>query len=668
MNSAPIRSLMVANRGEIACRIFATAQRLGIRTVAVYSEADADSAHVAMADEAYPIGRPPPKDSYLNIDELLAAASLAGIDAIHPGYGFLSENAEFAEACRNVGLRFIGPSPEAIRAMGSKRGAKEMMAAAGVPVVPGYSGDDQSVERFAEEATRIGYPILMKASAGGGGRGMRIVERAEDLAEAVEGAKREALAAFGDGALLLEKYLTKPRHIEVQVFADRSGQVVHLYDRDCSVQRRHQKVVEEAPALGIPPAQRQALWDAAVAAARAVGYENAGTVEFVLDDSGFYFLEMNTRLQVEHPVTEAVTGLDLVEWQIRVAQGEPLPLKQSEITCRGHAVEVRLYAEDPFRGYLPQAGRITHLSLPDRQADVRIDTGVRSGDVVSVYYDPMIAKIISWGASRSQALGRMAASLQATEVVGLQTNLDLLSAIIDHEEFEAGPVDTGFLARNADILMPPPGEADSRTLALAVLGLLLEERAAAAKSAGESGDPHSPWAMVNGWRLNRSAENRVLLRDGDREVTVSVGFRGEGFRFDLPGGTMDVLGSLGADGALSAALDGVRFKARVIRQGEQLTVLHGGQHWRLALHDPLIARTARAEAAGRLVAPMPGKLAAVRVAVGEAVQAGAVVAVVEAMKMEHRVLAPRDGVIAAILHAVGDLVDEGAELLTLEAE
>ncbi|MFY7958522.1 MAG: acetyl-CoA carboxylase biotin carboxylase subunit, partial [Elsteraceae bacterium] len=304
MSGAPIRSLMVANRGEIACRIFATAQRLGIRTVAVYSEADADSAHVAMADEAYPIGRPPPKDSYLNVDELLAAASLSGVDAIHPGYGFLSENAEFAEACRDVGLRFIGPSPEAIRAMGSKRGAKEMMAAAGVPVVPGYSGDDQSVERFAAEAARIGYPILMKASAGGGGRGMRIVERAEDLAEAVEGAKREALAAFGDGALLLEKYLTKPRHIEVQVFADRSGQVVHLFDRDCSVQRRHQKVVEEAPALGIPPAQRQALWDAAVAAARAVGYENAGTVEFVLDDSGFYFLEMNTRLQVEHPVTE----------------------------------------------------------------------------------------------------------------------------------------------------------------------------------------------------------------------------------------------------------------------------------------------------------------------------------------------------------------------------
>ena len=367
-------------------------------------------------------------------------------------------------------------------------------------------------------------------------------------------------------------------------------------------------------------------------------------------------------------MTEAITGLDLVEWQIRIAQGEALPLEQSAIVSRGHAVEVRLYAEDPFRGYLPQAGKITHLSLPERRHDIRIDSGVRSGDIVSVHYDPMIAKIIAWGASRSQALGRMAAALQATEVVGLHTNLDLLSAIVDNPEFEAGPVDTGFLGRNADLLMPPPGEADSRTLALAVLGLLLEERAAAGKRAGDSGDPHSPWAMVNGWRLNRFAENRVLLRDGDREISISVGFRGDGFRFDLPGGAMDAHGMLSADGTLTAALDGVRFKARVIRQGDLLTVLHGGQHWRLALHDPLVSRTARVEAAGRLVAPMPGKLAALRVAVGDQVVAGAVVAVVEAMKMEHRILAPRDGQVASIFYSVGDLVDDGAELLSLEPE
>jgi len=660
-----IRTLLVANRGEIAVRVMRTAKAMGIRTVAVYSQADANALHVASADEAYPIGPAPARDSYLRIDAIIEAARKSGADAIHPGYGFLSENAAFAEACAQAGIIFVGPPASAIRAMGSKSAAKALMETAGVPLVPGYHGEDQDAGLLAREAGRIGFPVLIKASAGGGGKGMKVVRAAEDFPEALASAQREARSAFGDDKVLVEKYLTTPRHIEVQVFADAHGNAVYLYERDCSIQRRHQKVVEEAPAPGMTPERRAAMGKAAVDAARAVGYRGAGTVEFIAEGENFYFMEMNTRLQVEHPVTEAITGQDLVAWQIRVAEGETLPLKQDEIPLKGHAIEVRLYAEDPARDFLPQVGRLDHLVLPDHLVGTRVDTGVRAGDAVSIHYDPMIAKIIVAGADRMEAVRRLEAALAATEVVGLATNRVFLKAIAAHPAFAAAELDTNFIARHQEVLLPAPEPLDDTVLALAALSILKEEARQSAEAVDPS-DPWSPWGRAPGWRLNRDAHVDLTFADRERRIAVRAHFRPNGFVLSLPGGDVTVEGEVETDGALRARLDGVALSARVIRTGAHLTVFVRGGEYGVEFIDPRLASQAATGTAGRLVAPMPGTIIRIAVEEGQEVTKGAALVVVEAMKMEHTVAAPRDGRVKALKFAVGDLVDEGAELLVLE--
>ncbi|MDI4666548.1 acetyl/propionyl/methylcrotonyl-CoA carboxylase subunit alpha [Xanthobacter autotrophicus] len=660
-----IRTLLVANRGEIAVRVMRTAKAMGIRTVAVYSQADADALHVATADEAYPIGPAPARDSYLRIEAILDAARKSGADAIHPGYGFLSENAAFAEACEKAGIVFVGPPAAAIRAMGSKSAAKALMDMAGVPLVPGYHGEDQDAGLLAREAERIGFPVLIKASAGGGGKGMKVVRSAEDFPDALASAQREAKSAFGDDRVLVEKYLTTPRHIEVQVFADSHGNAVYLHERDCSIQRRHQKVVEEAPAPGMTAERRAAMGKAAVDAARAVGYRGAGTVEFIAEGEHFYFMEMNTRLQVEHPVTESITGQDLVEWQIRVAEGETLPLAQADIPLKGHAIEVRLYAEDPARDFLPQVGRLDHLVLPSHLQGTRVDTGVRSGDTVSIHYDPMIAKIIVSGADRTEAVRRLDAALAATEVVGLATNRVFLKAIAAHPAFAAAELDTNFIARHQDQLLPPPRPVDDTVLALAALSILKEEARQSAEAV-DAADPWSPWGLAPGWRLNRDAHVDLTFADRERRITVRAHFRPAGFILSLPCGDMSVEGDAEADGTIRARLDGVALSARVIRSGAHLTVFVRGGEYGVEFIDPRLASQAATGTAGRLVAPMPGTIIRIAVEEGQEVAKGAALVVVEAMKMEHTVAAPRDGKVKALKFAVGDLVDEGAELLVLE--
>ena len=524
--------ILIANRGEIACRVTKTARRLGIKTVAVYSDADSGARHVAMADEAMHIGPSPARDSYLVAEKIIAAARHTGAEAVHPGYGFLSENAGFAEACAKAGLVFIGPPPSAIRAMGSKSEAKKIMEKARVPLVPGYHGDDQSPDLLAGEAARIGFPVLIKASAGGGGKGMRVVESAEKFGDALAGAKREAKASFADDHVLVEKYLTRPRHIEIQVFAD-SHNCLYLFERDCSIQRRHQKVIEEAPAPNMDPARRQAMGEAAVAAAKAIGYQGAGTVEFIADQDGtFFFMEMNTRLQVEHPVTEAITGQDLVEWQLLVAAGGRMPLTQEQLRIDGHAVEVRLYAEDPSRNFLPSTGTLVHLRLPEEGPHVRVDTGVRQGDTVTPFYDPMIAKVIVHDRDRTSAMRRMAALMGETEVVGVTTNAALLQALCSHPAFVNGEVDTGFIERHRGDLFAKPMPVDDRTLAVATLARLAES------------DPsvplNDPWDLKNGFRLLDEGHDEVRWKDGDREVTVIARRRRNGsIGLELPDGMIE---------------------------------------------------------------------------------------------------------------------------------
>jgi len=683
--------ILIANRGEIACRIIRTARRMGIATVAVYSEADAGALHVAMADEARLIGPAAPRHSYLDGAAVITAAQQSAAQAIHPGYGFLSENADFAEACAAAGLVFIGPSPAAIRTMGSKAAAKALMEAHGVPVVPGYHDADQDPAHLLAEAGKIGFPVIIKASAGGGGRGMRIVNEAGEFARALDGARREAAGAFGDDRVLIERYLERPRHIEVQVFGDTHGNAVHLFERDCSIQRRHQKIVEEAPAPGLDAAHRKAMGEAALAAVRAVGYAGAGTVEFVVPTGpkkgdAFYFIEMNTRLQVEHPVTEAVTGLDLVEWQLRVAAGEALPLRQEEIRLRGHAIEVRLYAENPARGFLPATGTLYALDLPGGpslglESGVRVETGVRAGDRVTPFYDPMIAKIIAWGEDRAAARARLARALGDTALVGVATNLGFLARILGDPEFAAGRVDTGFIERRRATLLAPPGPVPEIALAAAALHrLLLREEAAIAGPAGpRGGDRFSPWAGTDGWRLNLAAAAQTLLfRCGTEERAVSASRaakRHDGWpqasvwRLGLGERVCAAAAERQPDGRLDIALDGVRRSVRVLAHGPEpgaaLTVFIAGESWQLDEVDPLQPPAGADVTAGRLTAPMPGRVVQLLVAAGDPVQRGQPMMVVEAMKMEHTIAAPRDGTVAAVHYAPGDLVEEGAVLIAL---
>ncbi|HXZ00951.1 MAG TPA: acetyl/propionyl/methylcrotonyl-CoA carboxylase subunit alpha [Stellaceae bacterium] len=652
--------LLIANRGEIACRVIRTARALGIRTVAVYSAADAGALHVAMADEAYPIGPPPARESYLRIDRLIDAARRSGAEAVHPGYGFLSENGDFAEACAKAGIVFVGPPAAAIRAMGSKAAAKALMERAGVPLVPGYHGEAQDEAALAAAALRVGYPVLIKASAGGGGKGMRVVETPDRFAAALASAKREAASAFGDDRVLIEKYLTRPRHIEMQVFADSHGNALHLFERDCSIQRRHQKVVEEAPAPGMGVGRRRAMGEAAVAAARAVGYVGAGTVEFIAEGDAFYFMEMNTRLQVEHPVTEAITGLDLVEWQLRIAAGEALPLRQEEVAARGHAVEARLYAEDPARDFLPVTGSLRRLRAPAPGPELRIDTGVREGDTVSVYYDPMIAKVIAWGEDRDTARHRLASGLAHYRIAGLTTNRDFLLRLLRHPAFAASEVDTGFIERHRAELLPPPSPAPPLALAAASLALLLDQAAAA--GAG-SNDPSSPWHRRDFWRLNGDTYQDMRWGEGETRHLVRAYYRGERYRLEIDGKASDAGATRLPDGDLALDLDGVRAELAVSRQGDEVTVAGDDESWRLLYIDPLAHRAEEEAGGGRLSAPMPGKIAQVLVTSGAKVKRGQALMVLEAMKMEHTITAPADGTVERVDYAPGDLVEEGAELI-----
>jgi 3-methylcrotonyl-CoA carboxylase alpha subunit len=663
--------ILIANRGEIACRVIKTAKRLGIKTVAVYSDADRNARHVAMADEAVHIGPSAARESYLVADRIIDAAKRTGAQAVHPGYGFLSENAGFADACAAAGIVFIGPPAASIRAMGSKSEAKKIMEKAKVPLVPGYHGDDQSPELLAAEAAKIGFPVLIKAAAGGGGKGMRVVESAEKFADALAGAKREAKASFADDHVLVEKYLMRPRHIEIQVFADASD-CLYLFERDCSLQRRHQKVIEEAPAPGMDPARRKAMGEAAVAAAKAIGYRGAGTVEFIVDQDGtFFFMEMNTRLQVEHPVTEAITGQDLVEWQLIVAAGGKMPLTQDELRIDGHAVEVRLYAEDPARNFLPSTGTLVHLKLPDEGAHVRVDTGVRQGDSVTPFYDPMIAKMIVHDRDRTSAMRRMAALMGETEVVGVTTNAGLLKALCSHPAFVGGEVDTGFIERHRATLFTKPAPAGDRAFAVATLARLLEWQDA---SKPAESDPWSPWNVQNGFRLLDEGHEEVRWKDGEREVVViAQRLRNGGLRLELPEGPSEARVQRLEDGRLSIGLGADMFTATVVRRtaldgGIDYTLFMDGESRRLRLVDPLDVTQyeATASADSMVRAPLPGKIIDLRVKAGDTVSKGQALLVLEAMKMEHTLAAPADGTVKSLRYAVGEQVPEGAELVEFE--
>ena len=661
-------TILIANRGEIACRIIRTARRLGIRTVAVYSEADAGAQHVALADRARLIGPAPAAESYLKAEAIIEAARAEGAQAIHPGYGFLAENAGFAEACAKAKLVFIGPPVEAIRAMGSKSAAKEIMAKAEIPLVPGYHGRDQGLEVLRKAAEEIGYPVLLKASAGGGGKGMRRVDKKGEFKEALLSAKRESQSAFGDDKMLVEKLVERPRHVEMQVFADANGNAIHLFERDCSIQRRHQKVIEEAPAPHMTLKRRAEMGEAAVAAAKAIGYQGAGTVEFIADQKGaFYFMEMNTRLQVEHPVTEMITGQDLVEWQLRVAAGEALPLAQDEVAIEGHAIEVRLYAEDPARDFLPATGTLHHLRFPRASAHTRTDTGVTQGDEVSIHYDPMIAKLIVWGADRAAAVRRLRSALDETQVVGVTTNADFLYAIAAHPAFAAGELDTGFIDRHKDDLLPATGASPDTVLALGALFVVLEQAAAARARAAGSADPYSPFNRSDGWRVNDDAYTVLRFEDAGIEVPVTVHYRRDGYVLDLPDGSVEARGEVDGDGALLADIGGARRRAAVVRHGLELHVFADGRTYRLGIIDLLAATADHDAGGGRLTAPMPGKIIAVNVKPGAEVELGTALLVMEAMKMEHTIAAPADGTVKAIHFKVGEQVDEGAELIAFEA-
>jgi 3-methylcrotonyl-CoA carboxylase alpha subunit len=661
--------VLIANRGEIACRVVKTCRRLGIRTVAVYSEADAGARHVRMADEAVLIGPPPARESYLRIEAILDAIRQTGAEAVHPGYGFLSENEDFASALAESGVTFIGPPVDAIRAMGSKSAAKQLMEKAQVPLVPGYHGDNQDPAFLQQQADAIGYPVLIKASAGGGGKGMRIVNDSSEFEAALSSCQREAKSSFGDDHVLVEKYLVRPRHIEIQVFADTQGNVVHLFERDCSVQRRHQKVLEEAPAPGMTLERRAQMGKAACDAARAVGYVGAGTVEFIASQDGtFYFMEMNTRLQVEHPVTEMITGQDLVEWQLRVAAGETLPLSQEQLSIRGHALEARIYAEDAAKGFLPSTGRLIHLDPPLETLNVRVDSGVEQGDEITPYYDPMIAKLIVWDEDRDRANARMLNALAHYRVAGVANNVEFLSRLVACPAFATADLDTGLIERERDFLFPQQEAVPNEVYALATLAELLREAQEAESGASVHEDPHSPWHRRDGWRLNSGFTRSVKLRAGDDERAIHVTYAPGGlYVLDLDGRSMEVRGLLNASGALRAELGGRRLSATVIVAEEKRHVFVDGRSYLLSAVDPLYLPGSSAGPDNRLTAPMPGRIVALLAEPGQ-VQEGTPLLIMEAMKMEHTIRAPSAGTLKAFRHAVGDQVSEGSELVDFEAE
>jgi len=634
------KKILIANRGEIACRVMRTARRLGIRSVAVFAEADRGALHAKSADEARQIS------GYLDIDSILAAARASGAEAIHPGYGFLAENEDFAAACAKAGVIFIGPTPEAIAAMGDKSAAKRLMEKAGVPLVPGYHGEKQDAVLLEKEAARVGFPVLIKPSAGGGGKGMRIVREQKSFAENLEGAKREAKSSFGDERVLIERYLDRPRHIEMQVFGDSHGNVVHLFERDCSVQRRHQKVLEEAPAPSFR--KRDEMAAAAVAAAKAIRYTGAGTVEFIAEQDGrFYFMEMNTRLQVEHPVTEMITGLDLVEWQLLIASGQKIPLKQAELRVNGHGIEARIYAEDPRRDFLPATGRLLHLAFPAQSAEVRVDTGVEAGGEITPWYDPMIAKLVVHGRDRGDALARLRTALADVEIAGVTTNVEFLRKIAASRAFTSAELDTGLIERNRAELISPI-DLDP-FLATAAFAELAHDEAEARRQAVATGDPYSPWHRVDGWQLNAEAHHDFVFVEGGTEHPVRVRFGDDGPRIAIAGREYH--------GKSTA-------RTHAVRDGNDWHVLCDGVYRRLSLKSELAGDAA--EAAGSLTAPMPGRIVKVMTKPGAKVGKGEALLILEAMKMEHTITAPADGKVKTVHYAAGEQVLEGAELVTLE--
>ena len=665
------KKILIANRGEIACRVAATAKRLGIQTVAVYSDADAQAKHVAACDEAVHIGGNAPKDSYLRWERILDAAQQTGAQAIHPGYGFLSENEDFANACAQAGLAFIGPPASAIRAMGLKAESKQLMEKAGVPLVPGYHGTDQNPELLQSEADRIGYPALIKASAGGGGKGMRLVEKREDFAAALASCQREAINSFGNDAVLIEKYVQRPRHIEIQVFGDTQGNVVYLFERDCSVQRRHQKVLEEAPAPGMTPALRAKMGEAAVAAAKAVGYVGAGTVEFIVEQPGgydqpeamqFYFMEMNTRLQVEHPVTEAITGQDLVEWQLRVAAGQPLPKRQDELQIIGHAIEARICAENPDNGFLPATGTLHVYRKPTCSSfaisDVRVDDGVREGDAISPFYDSMIAKLIVHGDTREQALARLDAALAQTQIVGLSSNVQFLRHVVKSEAFAQAKLDTALIEREKAVLFQQTAVPTPLAVAIAVAQQLQAEQAL------ETADPFS---RRDGWHSHGTVRRSFTFVQDSATIQAVLTYGHHGTPQLQVGDVEAPLHWQPQGDGLLVEFAGARSTAQVHVTGEARHIFTPRGAAVLQLQDPLAHAGEGHSEGGRLTAPMPGKLVSFAVKAGDTVTKGQALAVMEAMKMEHTIAAPADGVVQELLYAPGDQVAEGAELIRIEA-
>ena len=644
-----LRSVLIANRGEIACRIARTAKKRGMRTIAVYSAADAAALHVRCCDEAYAIGPAPPRESYLSIERIIEAARKAGAECIHPGYGFLSENADFVEACDQAGIAFVGPPATAIRAMGLKDHAKAVMEKAGVPVVPGYYGERQDAKFLKEKAYEVGYPVLIKPAAGGGGRGLRRVEKHAEFEAALESAIREAQSAFGSSRVLIEKYVAAPRHIEIQVFADKHGNVIHLGERDCSLQRRHQKVIEEAPAPGMTPELRAKMGAAAVEAAKSVGYAGAGTVEFIADGTkglradAFWFIEMNTRLQVEHPVTEELTGLDLVDWQFRVADGEKLPLTQSQVRIEGHAIEARLYAEDPENGFLPSTGRIVALELP---GDIRVDRGVETGGEVTPYYDAMIAKLIVHEPTREAALARLSGALDRTLLVGPRNNIAFLGALCRADDFQNGGIDTGFIDRNLALLGAVPHAPDRAAAAFGAAHLLSARAADAAED--DSGEADSPWAAHDGFQFGGKRVLAVPVVIDGENATATVSYGGDGMRVSI-------------DNTVAAT------DARVFQRGDEAYVFRRGRQTRVHVRDFSNASAQSGGEDGSIKAPMLGRVLEVLVRVGDQVTGGQRVAVIEAMKMEHTLRAPFAGTVTRISVEAGTQVVEGAEIMVIEA-
>jgi 3-methylcrotonyl-CoA carboxylase alpha subunit len=657
------RTLLIANRGEIACRVIRTARAMGLRTVAVYSEADRDAMHVALADEAVLLGPARARDSYLNVERLIEAARKTGAEAVHPGYGFLSENAEFAQACFDAGLVFVGPTAAMMTAMGSKSGSKALMEKAGVPLVPGYHGEAQDDATLAKAAEKVGFPILVKASAGGGGRGMRIVRSADELGPAIVSAKREAKAAFGDDRMLIEKYVDNPRHIEVQVIGDSHGNLLSLFERECTLQRRHQKVIEEAPSPTLNPAQRETVCAAARKAAGAVNYVGAGTIEFVSDGKDVFFIEMNTRLQVEHPVTELITGIDLVEWQLRVAFGEALPLKQDEIKLHGHAVEARVYAENPTKNFMPSVGKISTWRLPAETGGLRIDSGYREGDAVSPYYDAMLAKMIAWAPTRDVAIERLNRGLEESDVRGIVTNLPFLSALMTHPKVRANAIDTGFIERELAVLTqatPVPGELE---LCAAVAAVINDERQAA------QADANSPWqtfgwmpvgrrqrnfAFRAGHGVGHGSEQKITLNYGSGPSTLVIGERELAFAI-AP-----------RDGGFDLTLDGVKTSVAAVIDGHELYLRTRNGRFDLHWVDPFGGETEEQAGADKIAAPLPGTVVAVLAEEGARLEKGAAILTLEVMKMEQTLRAPYAGVLKSIKCKVGDIVQEGVELAVVE--